>query len=309
MAVPGLASGRTKGVILILGRTQDPCCALVNEQLLAAGRDSCLLPEDQLLPGLHFGWKPSRLGQQGSIEYSGREIDFAEISGILCRAWGVPIPAEDFATSDGRYICAEWNALLMAWLQGMPSTVVNRIRPELWYKAELNAPDLASLVPGLRFKLPRALVTTSIDDANEFCRSIRGPVRYSPLTRASKYRVQTEADRQKLAALDGSLPLHLTEWIEGTAVDAFVIRPEVLFVGHNGRLGDDRSVAISRHCVEISDALGLAFCKLSLVATPDDDWYCLGLDRAPQIYQCGIESQTRIARALVRVLSVEAEPQ
>ena len=295
-------------VILILGRTEDPCCRLVNEQLLAAGRDVCLLPEDQLLPGLHFGWKPSRLGQQGSIEYSGREIDFAEISGILCRAWGVPIPAEDFATSDGRYICAEWNALLMAWLQGMPCTVVNRIRPQLWYKAQLNAPDMASLLPGIGFRLPRALVTTSIDDANEFCRSIRGSVRYSPLTRASTYRVQTEADREKLAALDGTLPLYLTEWIEGGAADAFVIRSEVLFVDHNGWLSDDRSEAISKHCVEVSDTLGLAFCKLSLVATPDGDWYCLGLDRAPQIYQCGTESQTRIARALVRVLSNEAEP-
>ena len=296
------------GVILVLGRTEDPCCRLVTEQLSVAGRDACLLPEDRLLPGLHFVWKPSDGEQKGSIEYGDRKIDFADVSGILCRAGGVPVPAEDFASSDGRYICAEWNALLMAWLQRMPCPVVNRIRPELWYKAQLNAPDLASMLPCIGFRLPRALVTTNIDDASEFCRSIPGPVRYSPLTRATVYRIETEVDREKLAALSGSLPLHLTEWIDGCVVEAFVIGSEVLFVDHNGRLGADHPQTILKRCTQVSEALELEFCKLSLVATSEGEWYCLGVDRMPQLYQCSTESQTRIARALIRALSNEAEP-
>jgi hypothetical protein len=296
------------GAILILGRTEDPCCRLVHDQLLAAGWDAWLLPEDQLLPGLGFEWRPSVARQKGSIYYSGREIDFADIHGILSRAWSVPVSAQDFETADGRYICAEWNALLMAWLHAMPCLVINRIRPELWYKAQLNVADLASLLPRIPLKLPRSLVTTDIDDANEFCRSVRGPVRYSPLTQSSKYRIQTETDRQQLAALSGSLPLHLTKWVEGRAIDAFVVRSEVLFVDQDGQISDESSGPIAGHCVEVADALGLAFCKLSLVAAADGDWYCFGVDRTPQLYQCTTETQIDIVRALVRVLCTVTEP-
>lgn len=90
--------------------------------------------------------------------------------------------------------------------------------------------DLAFLLPRMPPKLPQSLVYTNVDDANEFCRSFPGPVRYSPLAQSSRYRIQTEADIEQLAALGGSLPLHLTEWVEGRALDAFVVRPEVLFV-------------------------------------------------------------------------------
>ena len=296
------------GVILIVGRIEDPCCRLVNEQLTQAGRDVCVLPEDRLLPGLSFGWQPSRDTQPGNIKYHGREIDFTDISGILCRAWGVPVSPQDFETADGRYICAEWNALLMAWLHRMPCIVINRIKPELWYKAQLNVPDLAALVPDLGFRRPRSIVTTSSDDANEFCRSVRGPLRYSPLTRSSGYRIETEADREKLAALNGALPLYLTERVEGRALDAFVVGSEVVLVDNSGRLDGEDSSAVTKDCLEVSRALGLTFCRLSLVATPHGDWYCLGLDRTPQIYQCTPDAQRRIAQALVRALSPDTEP-
>jgi hypothetical protein len=290
------------GVILILGRTEDPCCRLVYDQLLTSGRETWLLPEDQLLPGLGFDWKPSSKGQQGSISYNGRETEFAQVSGVLSRAWGVPVSPEDFETSDGRYICAEWNALLMAWLSGMQCPVINRLRPELWYKSHLNVPDLASLVPGISLKLPRSLVTTDIDDAYDFCRSLRGPVRYSPLTRPSRYRIATAADRAQLSALSGSLPLYLTEWVEGRHVEAFVARSEVLFVDQNGRIEDDAPRSIARHCTEITNTLGLTFSKLSLAAGTDRDWYCVGVDRTPQLYDCAEETRIVIAQALVRAI-------
>ena len=137
---------------------------------------------------------------------------------------------------------------------------------------------------------------------------MRGPVRYSPLTQSSRYRIQTEADREKLAALSGSLPLHLTEWVEGRAVDAFVVRSEVLFVDQDGQISDESSGPVAGRCVEIADVLGLAFCKLSLVAGTDGDWYCFGADRTPQLYQCATETQIDIVRALVRALCAVTEP-
>jgi hypothetical protein len=295
------------GVILILGRREDPCCRVVHDQLLAAGRDVCLLAEDQLLPGLGFEWRPSSVRHQGSIYSDGREIDFTDIDGIFSRAWGVPVSAQDFETADGRYICAEWNALLMAWLHGMPCVVINRVRPELWYKAQLNVADLASLLPGIPLRLPQVLVTTNLDDANEFCRSVPGRVRYSPLTQSSGYRIQTEDDKEQLAALVGSLPLYLTEWAEGRTVDAFVVGSEVIFVDQAGQISNASPVPVAAYCAKAADALGLAFCKLSLVAGANGHWYCFGADRTPQLYRCSIETQTDIAQALVRSLCATSE--
>jgi len=80
-----------------------------------------------------------------------------EISGVLNRGYGVPVTAGEYETSDGRYLTAEWNALTAAWLDLMPCTVVNRLRPELWYRPRLNVADLATLAPDLRDYLPQHL--------------------------------------------------------------------------------------------------------------------------------------------------------
>jgi hypothetical protein len=291
------------GVILILGRSEDPCCRLVEEQLVKQGREALMLPEDRMLPGLRFAWTPSGSAPLGGLSYDDQDIDFADVDGILSRAWSVPVAAEDFASADGRYICAEWNALLMAWLHAMPCPVVNRLKPQLWYKAWLNAPDLTVLLPEMGLKLPRFLITTDIAEGNAFCRSMSSPVRYSPLTQASQYRIQTAADRKKLAALGGSLPLYLTECIEGDAIDAFVVRSEVLFVDRTGRLLNETGEEVASRCVAVTAALGLTFCKLSLVTAPQGEWYCLGIDRVPQLYHLPAEAQIRIARGLAKVLS------
>ena len=71
---------------------------------------------------------------------------------------------------------------------------------------------------------------------------------------------------------------------------------------------DPEDTVRTLHCVEIADGLGLAFCKLSLVAAAGGDCYCFGLDRTPQLYQCAIETQIEIVRALVRALTTVTEP-
>jgi hypothetical protein len=290
------------GVILILGRDEDPCCRLVHDQLAACGRDVLLLPEDRLFPGLSFAWRPGS-GPEGRVEYDGRRVDFASIDAILSRAWGVPVTADDFETTDGRYVCAEWNALLVAWLHEMPCTVVNRLKPEVWYKAQLNAADLAALLPEMPLKLPRSIVTTNGEDAIAFCRSAQGPVRYSPLTRVSQYRVKTDADHDELVSLSRTLPLYLTEWIDGEAIDAFVVGSDVIFSARNERFNGGGRPAAFRHCLDVANTLGLTFCKLSLVEASNGDWYCFDLDRAPLLGHRATALQLEVTRAIARVLS------
>src|SRR5262249_2474106 len=158
------------GMMLVLGRQEDLCCQLVQDELRRAGREVWFLLEDHLFPGLRLTWTPSNHDQSGSIEYGGRSARLADIDGVLCRCYGIPIQPEDFGTPDGQFVSAEWNALLMAWLHDLRCPVVNRLRPELWYKTNLNVPDLMSIAPDASLALPRALVTTVSEDGRAFYR-------------------------------------------------------------------------------------------------------------------------------------------
>jgi len=291
--------------ILLLGRDEDPCCALVREELVRRGRDVWFLAEEDLLPDLRLTWKLSGCRSDGVIEYGGRCVRFADINAVLSRFYGIPVQPEEFRTVDGQYVSAEWNAMLMAWLPSMPCRVVNRLRPELWYKQQLNAPDLASLVPDMRFKRPRTLVTTIRDEVRAFCESVQGAVRYSPLAQPGRYRIETEEDRQRLFALEGTLPFHLTERVVGRGVDAFVIGSTVVPADPAG--GDDGELPmdVQAHCTEIGTALGLDFFRLSLIYTTQGDWYCLSLDRTPQLYGYAAETQMRIVHGLARHLDAD----
>src|SRR5438132_11202560 len=137
----------SRGTILIIGREDDPCCKAVRGELDASGQAVLFLQEDAILPGLRFVWEPGCPAPRGQVGQSDRVISLSDVRGVLCRSFGVPVPLEEFYSPDGRYVTAEWNALLMAWLSALECSVVNRLRPELWYKIRLDPPDLAALVP------------------------------------------------------------------------------------------------------------------------------------------------------------------
>lgn len=293
------------GVILILGPTEDLCCQQVLERLTQDGREALFLPEDRLLPQMAFAWTPADGG--GGIRFEGREVRFSEVDGVLYRFYGLPLPAEEFGTPDGRYVCSEWHALWMAWLNmpraARPCPVVNRLRPDLWYKTHLNAAALTALAPDLPFARPRTLVTTSPDAARAFRRSLAGPVTYAALSGSSPYPIRDEGEFEKLTALNGTLPLHLTEEVVGERCEAFVVGNAVTLVGPDGALRGSTPPDLTDRCARVGTRLGLAFFQLSLVAGAGDGWHCLGLDRMPQLYACGPDAQTEVVERLAALLT------
>jgi hypothetical protein len=108
---------------------------------------------------------------------------------------------------------------------------------------------------------------------------------------------------RKLALLNHSLPLYLTECVEGRALDAFVTAHDVVFVDVDGNIAEDVRSATRNDCVDMGASLGLGFYRLSLVEAADDEWFCLGLDRMPQLYNCAPDAQFQIARHLADSLS------
>jgi len=292
--------------IMVIGRESDVCCQVVRARLTADGRDCLFVAEDELFPGLHFAWQISGEESEGTVGIGSRRIPFRDLGGVLSWAWGIPVSAPSFQTKDGQYVTSEWTALLMAWLDRLPCPVVNRLRPELWYKTHLHVPEIIALAPGVPFTWPAVRVTTSADEARDFYRRCGGHVRYWPLTQHIPYPVENDADLDKLATLAATLPLYLTETVAGERLDAYIVGPRVIPVAMDGSRAEALPAPVARRCREIADALGLTFCMLSLVATSGGDWYGLRLDRMPSLIEVGEDARQDIARDLVAALTGQA---
>jgi hypothetical protein len=286
------------GVILILGRGDDLCCKLVNDSLKAAGRETMFLPENELFPGVEFGWELRNAKSRGLIGIGSSVVAFDRVDGVLSRFSGITTSVEDHKTPDGQYLNAEWHALARGYVHSLPCPVVNRLRPELWYKYRLTVPDILALLPSARFRLPRTMVTTKYHDARAFFRLCHRRIGYSPLSLPSNYRIEREEDLEKLEPLSKTLPLSLTEIVEGETIQAFVVGKTAVFDGPYHETA-------ARFCLEAAATLGLSFCEFELVRTPAAEWYCLGIQCSPYLYDCAGETRATIVDCLLAELTAK----
>src|SRR5215510_3395816 len=137
------------GFTLVIGRDEDLCCQLVRQRLAKLGQQILYLPEDRLFPGFRFVWQLDNESSHGTVGFTAEDLQFDEIDGVLARFSGIATSAEEFQTKDGQYLSSEWHALIRGYLQNLACPVVNRLRPELWYKASLQVHELVALVPDL----------------------------------------------------------------------------------------------------------------------------------------------------------------
>src|SRR5262249_49879271 len=140
-------------------------------------------------------------------------------------------------------------------------------------------------------------------DARDFQRSCGGRVRYEPLTQPVGYRVDGAEGLQKLGALAGTLPFHLTEVVEGDRVEVFVVGDHVVMMGTDGSVARDRPDQVAGDARAVARALGLSFCRLALVRAADSDWFLLGAERIPQLYDCGADVQDLVVEHLADLLA------
>jgi hypothetical protein len=181
-------------------------------------------------------------------------------------------------------------------MQSLACPVVNRLRPELWYKMRLTVPDVVSLAPAQRFRLPKTMVTTKMQDARSFFHTCGNRMRYSSLSMPSDYLIEREEEMEKLEPLSKVLPLCLTEVIQGCGVSAFAVGSEVIFDGPHDELA-------GRYCLDAAASLGLAFCEFDLVRAHGGDWYCLGIQCAPHLFGCAEETRAAVVERLAVVLA------
>jgi len=285
------------GPILVIGRSDDRLCQLVIDELHRRNRAAYFLKEDQLLPGLRIDWEPER--SAGRIGQDDWEVPLEDLSGVLCRSYGVPVSPEDFATKDGQYVSAEWFALVMSLLHHTEAPVINRLQPALWYKLKLSPVELATLAPKNGFKLPPSMVTTRPTDVRTFC--AQHAAVYSPLAQAARFPLQTTQEVDQLLELGETLPFQLSETIDGDEMHAVVIGHDVFTITSQGIVEETADPDLRDRCLELGEILGLSLFELEL-RRRNEEWYCLGLDRSPAFYEFSEHAQTQIASRVARVL-------
>ena len=285
---------------VIIGRSEDPCCRSVQGLLTSRGQEVLFLDETRLFPGLRLVWELSNGRSQGTLGQGEQSVRLAETDGVLARFSGFPVSKEEFQTADGQYLSNEWHALMRGYVRALPCPVINRVRPELWYKPFLSVPDLVSFLPGLRFKVPKTLIATSLEEAQLFFDECGHRVCYSPLTIPSKYPIETGEDLRKLATLAGFLPFHLREIVPGERGNAYVVGTDVVWESSSGAPMPETNV--QERCVEIAASLGLTFCELQLLRSSGNEWYCLGLACMPDLFQCSEDTGRAISERLANAL-------
>jgi hypothetical protein len=289
--------------VLLIGREADRCCQLVQGQLQQRGMHRVLfLTEDRLLPALRFCWTLDAAESDGYLAVDGERVAFAAIAGVLARFSGVVAPVGDVAPADARYVTAEVHALMRGWLASLTCPVVNRLRPELWYRAELTAPDLVPLRLQPPLQLPQTLITTDAAEAAAFAAQCGGAVVYSPLAISSRYPVRDADALQKLRGLTGLVPLKLTEDLHGTPVRVFVVGNRVFAddADETPLAVDDAVVA---QCRALGQALGLTFYSVQLLHTDGGAWYCRSVETLPQLYWGAEAVQDAVAAQLAAILT------
>jgi hypothetical protein len=101
-------------VHLVLGHSDDSCCAGVLGRLKERGLPACLLP-DPLAPPARFAWRLDDVGLESSLAIDGSNPE--TISSVLVRDTGWLDPA-GWNPTDHAYMQAETRAALLAWLAG-----------------------------------------------------------------------------------------------------------------------------------------------------------------------------------------------
>jgi hypothetical protein len=145
------------------------------------------------------------------------------------------------------------------------------------------------------------------EDARDFHGRCDGRVRYEPLTQRVGYRVDNDEGLGKLAALAGTLPFQVSEVLDGERFEAFVVGEHVVMMRADGSMAHEPPGHAARGAREVVRALGLAFCRLALIHAAGDDWYVLGAERIPQLYDCGEDVQNRVVEHLAEVLTIDGE--
>jgi hypothetical protein len=285
---------------LLLGHSEDPCCAGVFDRLEARGLPVRIVAAP-LVPPAQLKWRLDAAGLTSSLY---QDAPDTAIAGVLVRDtdW---LEAAGWNAADHAYMQAELRAVTLAWLAGLACPVINRPDAALWYRAGASLLAWRALLRGSGLPLPEVVVTSDPAEARAFRHrlatdGVAGAV-YAPLTApaAAGYLLASDDDWECLAALQVRAPVCLTE-PHGAATLACIVDNSVIW----DRAPPPEAIALEPGLTRFAAAAHLAFVEIALAPVRRGLAVVL-VETLPRLEHFALPARARILDALVALLTAE----
>ncbi|HET9370280.1 MAG TPA: hypothetical protein VFO19_08530 [Vicinamibacterales bacterium] len=281
---------------LLLGHSQDPCCAGVAARLEARGLDA-RIAADPLAPPAKLTWRLDARGLTSRLA-AGAADDALE--GVLVRdaSW---IDPAGWEPDDHAYMLAELRAVMLAWLAALSCPVVNRPDAANWYRAGVSMLTWRSSLRDSGLRMPEVVITSDIVEADAFRRrlgdaGVDGAV-YSPLSHGAAYLLDDEDAWKRIAAMQARTTICLTE-PHGPVTLACVVGGEVIW---NGGASSD-AIALEAALRRFASAARLSFVEIAL-ARVRAGLAVVHVDPRPRVERFDAPAAARILDAVVDQLT------
>jgi glutathione synthase/RimK-type ligase-like ATP-grasp enzyme len=192
-----------------------------------------------------------------------------------------------------------------------PGLVLNRPTSML---SNTSKPLQWSAIRRSGFKVPRTLITTSVDALRAFALAHDRLVYKSISGQRSVVRTLLPSDRDRLEADLRWCPTQFQEYVDGTEYRVHVVGTEVFATKIGSRWTDYRyrpadyepaevPGSVAQACVRLAKALGLTLAGIDLKRSERSGWYCFEANPSPA-YSC-YEDRTGqgISRSIARLLA------
>ena len=286
---------------LLLGHSEDPCCAGVFARLEARGLPVRVIAVP-LAPPAQLTWRLDAFGLTSSLY---PDTPDSAIAGVLVRDTGWLDPA-GWEAADYAYMQAELRAVTLAWLAGLACPVVNRPDAALWYRAGAPLLRWRALLRQSGLLLPEVVITSDQAEARAFRQRLAaggasGAV-YTPLTDAAGFLLADDEDWERVATLQERAPVCLVE-PHGAVALACIVGNAVIW----DRALPPQALALEPALCHFAAAARLGFVEMALARVRRGLAVVL-VDPVPRLEHFGWPARDRILDALVALLAQETTP-
>lgn len=305
-------------------------CGIPTESPLAMVREEL----DELdIPYIEFNQRNFRMMEMefevsagavtGRIQIDSHEYRLEDIQGVYTRLMDeqlVPELKHEPAHSPERQCSRALHETLTRWCEIMPGRVLNRTGP---MGSNSSKPYQAQLIRQHGFAVPKTIVTNDPDLVLKFYDEHKRIVYKSISGVRSIVQTLEEKDLSRLDQIRWC-PTQFQEFIEGTNVRVHVVGSDVFATSITTDATDYRyaqragkeavleaielPTELSEKCVNLAQALGLAFAGIDLKISPAKETYCFEVNPSPAFTYYQSHTGQNIARAVARYLGDTSSP-
>lgn len=304
-------------MILVCGGLADPVTELVCARLEHCAYPYRLLDLGRYPTGFHVKWHWQGSTPSGYVAGVDWRLNLDEVTSVYVRYLGADGRLVPFgATADAASaVYAEYDLGLMALLEDLPCTVVNRLGGGMSNHSKTYQ---SLLVRRCGLLIPRTLVTNDPIAARRFYEDCHGEIIYKSLSGVRS--IVRRVGQEQLARL--SLlrhgPCHFQELVLGDDIRVHTVGDQVFatrvqsdvvdyrYAGQEGRAIEMTPAqlppAINRACLRLARELDLALAGIDLKETADGDYYCFEINPSPGFLFYEQRAAQPISEALANLL-------